>query len=90
MFQVEISFINFIFHFHISVHENDPFLTGARGSVMKVPLPRVLTVHTPGPVDLTQDRRAQDPVQVLTNVTSGFHGQEAEVDPQLIHHEIQF
>ena len=57
---------------------------------MKVPLPRVLIVHTPGPVDLTQDRRAQDPVQVLTNVTSGFHGQEAEVDPQLIHHEIQF
>jgi len=70
------------------VQESDPSLTGARGSVMKVPLPRVLTVHTPGPVDLIPDRRAQDPVQVLTHETSGFHGQEAGVDPQLTHHEI--
>ena len=43
------------------MHENDPFLIGARGSVMTVPLiPRVLTVHTPGPVDLIQDLRAQE------------------------------
>ena len=59
---------------------------------MTVPLiPRVLTVHTPGPVDLIQDRRAQDPVQVLMNETSGFHGQEAGVDHQFPpHHEIRF
>jgi len=73
------------------VHENDPFLIGARGSITKVPLPIVLTVHTPGPVDLIRDLRAQDPALdpalVLTNAISGFHGREAGVDHRFTHHE---
>ena len=73
------------------MHENDPFLIGARGSVMTVPLiPRVLTVHTPDLVDLIQDPHAQGPVLVHMNAISGYHGQEAGVDHQFIHHEKRF
>jgi len=72
------------------VQENDPFHTDARGSVMTAPLPRVLTVHTPDLVDLIQDPHAQGPVLVRMNAISGYHGQEAGVDHQFIHHEKRF
>ena len=57
---------------------------------MTAPLPRVLTVHTPDLVDLIQDFHAQGPVLVHMNAISGYHGQEAGVDHQFIHHEKQF
>merc|ERR1712008_93125 len=72
------------------VQENDPFHTDARGSVMTAPLPRVLTVHTPDLVDLIQDPHAQGPVLVHSNGSLGYHGQEAGVDHQFIHHEKRF
>ena len=57
---------------------------------MTAPLPRVLTVHTPDLVDLIQDPHAQGPILVHTNAISGYHGQEAGVDHQFIHHEKRF
>ena len=72
------------------MQENDPFHTDARGSVMTAPLPRVLTIHTPDLIDLIQDPHAQGPVLVHMNAISGYHGQEAGVDHQFIHHEKQF
>jgi len=71
----------------LQVQENDPYHTDVKDSVTKVPHPRVLTVHTPDQVDLIQDPRAQDPVQVHMNEISGFHGQEVGAGPQLKHHE---
>ena len=72
------------------MHENDPFLTVARGSVTKVLLRRVLIVHTPDPVDPIPDRPAQDldPDLVHTNAISEFRGQEVGLDHQCrTHHE---
>ena len=69
---------------------NDLFHTKARGSIMTAPLPRVLTVHTPDLVDLIQDPHAQGPVLVHMNAISGYHGQEAGLDHQFIHHEKRF
>ena len=72
------------------MQENDPFHTDAKGSVMTTPLPRVLTIDTPDLVDLIQDSHAQGSVLVHMNAISGYHGQEAGVDHQFIHHEKRF
>ena len=82
--------LSLIVLYFFSVQENDPFHTDARGFVMTAPLPRVLTVHTPDLVDLIQDPHAQGPVLVHMNAISGYHGQEAGVDHQFIHHEKRF
>ena len=72
------------------MQENDSFHTKARDSSMTAPLPRVLTVHTPDLVDLIKDPHPQGTDLVHMNAISGYHGQEAGVDHQFIHHEKRF